>query len=76
MIVNLKLTRKDFDSLCMMMGYAAGAHMKGDAPMPTCWKELTDWILIQGSPDAYTYWTDKNRLKDQKEKELIDSGEF
>lgn len=73
-MIELKLTLGDYQALCMMLGYATGAHHKQDGPIPQPWKDVTDWILIQGSPNNYTYYNDKNRLREQKEKELSLGG--
>lgn len=71
-MINLKLIRKDYESLVMMLGYANGSHNQKDGPMPQAWKDLTDWVLIQGSESNYTYYNDKNRLREAKEKELAE----
>lgn len=74
-MIELKLTPQDYQSLCILMGYANAAHTIKDGPLPQAWKDLTDWILIQGDESNYTYYNDKNRLKEQKLKELTDLKE-
>ena len=66
----LRLTESDYQTLCLMLGSATGAHLKENAPIPQSMKDLVDWVMIQGSPNNYTYWNDKNRLAEQKEAEL------
>lgn len=66
----LRLSENDYQSLCMLLGYSMASHSLKDGPAPLPWKELVDWVLIQGNESNYTYYNDKNRLKEQKEAEI------
>lgn len=69
----IKLIDKDYESLCMLMGYAAGAWSSASrTSMPHAWRELTDWILLQGDSNSRTYFFDRALLLEQKEKELAE----
>lgn len=71
----LRFTEKDYQSLILLLGLAAGAYSKDNSPVPEGFREVIDWTLIQGGPNNYTYWHDKNRLSELKEKELIGDSE-
>lgn len=65
----VRLTERDYATLVMMLGFAGAAWTKQE-PLPQSWKEVTDWIVIQGFPTNYTYWHDKEELRKKKEGEL------
>lgn len=71
MIVNLKLTFADYQMLILMLGYAAGAKTRAEGDIPESWGEITDWILVQGGHDNYTYTTNRDDLIRKKGMELV-----
>lgn len=74
--ITIELTQRDHETLIMMLGFAAGAIGRGrkEGLIPASWKEVTDWVLIQGAPDTYTYFNDKEPLRARKLRELEGEG--
>ena len=65
------LTDRDYCTLCHMMGFAVGAWTK-NGELPAAWRDLVDWIIIQGDdPNTYTYFNNKEELRLKKEAELL-----
>lgn len=71
-MVNLKLTNSDYAALLLVLGYVSAISHEKNLTVQNATRELTDWILIQGAPDNYTYWNDKETLRAKKELELAD----
>lgn len=69
--ITIRLTRKDHSVLCAMLGYAAGAQLKDEGFIHPLHKEVTDWVLIQGAPNNYTYYHEKEALRAKKEAEFL-----
>ena len=73
---NIRLTDEDFGTLLLMMGMAVGAHMRTSKigeDIPQSFKEVTDWILLQGG-EGRLYWHNRVSLEKKKFGELAPPG--
>jgi len=69
-IVTIRLSRKDAGVLCMMNGFALGAWSNQNGEINPDFLRVMDKVLVQLSPENYTYSADRSEI----EKQLRDEG--
>lgn len=69
--ITIQLTRSDYETLLMMLGFANGSRKGTDGEIPPSWKEVTDWVLLQGgAPGTHLYFHEREPFLARKQAEL------
>lgn len=60
--VTLKMTAEEYQALVFNLGYATGARMKENYGLSAVERMLFDKVIVQGSPNNYTYYHPKEEV--------------